>query len=72
MDELRFGDNLGQWLIGGALAFIGWVMKTFTGSHLETMKRIEERLADMQADIRSLKDHATRTDKRLDRIEDDE
>jgi hypothetical protein len=68
-DDPKFFAKLGEYLIAGALAFIAWVMKTFTSSHLETMRSIETKLAKMQEDVAVLKEHSTNTDDRLDRLE---
>ncbi len=62
-------EHLGEWIVGGALAFIGWVLRTFTNEHLSTMKQISSDISEMRSDISVLKDHATRTDQRLERLE---
>lgn len=68
--------HFGEFVVAGAIAFVGWVVKTFTGHHVRSMDKISDKidelsvhLGDMKADIRVLKDHAVRTDERLERLE---
>lgn len=74
-----FVGHLGEALIAGALAAIGWVMATFTRRHIESMDKLAERLGkladdvgDMKSDIRSLREHQTWTDERVEKLEDSE
>lgn len=70
-------EHFGAILISGVLAVIGWVMKTFTTQHIESMKDLTREVrglsadvAEMKGDIRVLKDQSLRADERLDRLED--
>lgn len=69
-------DHFGEVVIAGAVAAVAWVMKTFTGQHIEAMAKLADKLdvvagdvREMKSDIRGLKEHADRTDFRIDRLE---
>lgn len=79
MDEPKLFEAVGEKLIAGALLVVAWVMKTFTGRHLEAMDKLTEKLEgmsgdvrEMKTDIRVLKEHHAITDRRLERLEDDD
>jgi hypothetical protein len=69
--------HLGELLVAGAITFVGWMMKLFTKQHVESMKDMSNEMraialdvSAMKGDIRGLREHMERTDKRLDRLED--
>ena len=69
-------DHFGEVVIASAVAAVAWVMKTFTGQHIEAMEKLADKLDDvagdvreMKVDIRGLKAHADKTDARIDRLE---
>jgi hypothetical protein len=71
-------DQLGTWAVGVAIAFVGWVLRTFTHQHLESMKDLtteikglKDDVSDIKGDIRAIKEHQLSTDRRLDRLEKD-
>lgn len=70
-------SNVGEYLIAAILAVVAWLMKTFTGRHLEAMDKMATRMdsiasdvSQMKSDINVLAEHQVHTDKRLDRLED--
>ncbi len=73
-----FFEQFGTALVAGAVAFVGWVMNTFTSRHLEAMDRLTskvgamgEDVAAMKTDISSLRHSQDEQDRRISRLEAD-
>lgn len=47
--------HLGEVLISGALAAIGWVLAIFTKRHIESMDRLAERIGSISEDVSAMK-----------------
>jgi polyhydroxyalkanoate synthesis regulator phasin len=74
-----FFSHLGEMLISGALAAIGWVMATFTRRHIESMDKltskigsISEDVSAMKSDIGAIRSGQERLENRVSRLEDHE
>lgn len=75
LEDHSFG-SLAQWVTGGLIAVIAWLMDRFTGRHIASMDRLTQRfdnlaedVATMKGDIKVLVEHGKRTDDRLDSLE---
>lgn len=73
-----FFEQFGAALVAAAIAFVGWVMNTFTSRHLEAMDRLTskvgtmgEDVASMKTDISSLRHSQDEQDRRISRLETD-
>ena len=69
--------KIGEWALLAILGVIAWIMQKFTGKHIDSMEKLADKLeavkadvSEMRGDIRVLTEHATRTDQRLDNLED--
>lgn len=74
--EAGFFARAGEYVIGGALALIGWIMSTFTKRHLEAMDKLASRMecigidvSHMKSDIRSLRESQERNEERFEALE---
>ena len=53
--EPGFFEQFGTALVAGAIAFVGWVMQTFTSRHLEAMDKLTSKVGDLSEDVASVK-----------------
>lgn len=53
--EPGFFEQFGTALVAGAIAFVGWVMQTFTSRHLEAMDKLTSKVGSLSEDVASVK-----------------
>lgn len=66
VDDAR---HLGEWLIGGAIAALAWVIKTFSGEHLTTMRELTGKVGKLSEDVAEIRGQLTQLSDRVDRID---
>lgn len=70
--------SVGEWFVGAAVTFVGFVFSIFTKRHIESMDKLSSKIenlgndvSEIKSDIRVLRQRQENVEHRIDKLEDD-